>query len=189
MGIFEYIAVLTSIIIGLGLTHLLRGVASVIQNPGKPPTYWVHLLWVAYMFFNTVFWWWWEFRLGSIETWTFALYFFVVFYAFLQFLACAMLFPTSFEGYAGYKEYFYSRKTWFFGILAITYLLDPLDTLLKGKEYFLSLGMEYYVANCAQLLLCLIGMFSNNQRFHKLFAISLLAYQVSWALRLFDTVA
>ena len=34
MEIFEYIAVLTSIIIGLGITQLLRGVARVIQHPG-----------------------------------------------------------------------------------------------------------------------------------------------------------
>ena len=77
MDIFEYIAVLTSIIIGLGVTQLLRGLARLIQNPSHYRTYGVHLLWVATMFFNMVFWWWWEFRLGNIETWSFFLYSFV----------------------------------------------------------------------------------------------------------------
>jgi len=42
---FEYIAVLVSVIAGLGIVHLLRGVARFFtaRNIYKP--YWVHLLW------------------------------------------------------------------------------------------------------------------------------------------------
>ena len=40
MDIFEYVAVLTSIIIGLGIAHLLRGVARLIQHPDTEPVYW-----------------------------------------------------------------------------------------------------------------------------------------------------
>jgi predicted phage tail protein len=43
MGIFEYVAVLTSIIIGLGIAHLLQGVARMIQRQDTEPVYWVHL--------------------------------------------------------------------------------------------------------------------------------------------------
>ncbi len=35
MELFEYIAVLTSIIIGLALTQLLRGLAGLAQHPGR----------------------------------------------------------------------------------------------------------------------------------------------------------
>ena len=38
MGMFEYIAVLTSIIVGLGITHLLKGVARLVQHPGRVQT-------------------------------------------------------------------------------------------------------------------------------------------------------
>ena len=62
MDIFEYVAVLTSIIIGLGITHLLRGVAGLIQHPDQHRIYWVHLVWVGYLFFTLIFWWWWERR-------------------------------------------------------------------------------------------------------------------------------
>ena len=43
MDLFEYIAVLTSIIIGLAITHILRGVARLIQHPDTNRIYWVHL--------------------------------------------------------------------------------------------------------------------------------------------------
>lgn len=88
-----------------------------------------------------MFWWWWEFRLGTIGTWTFQLYMFVVLYAFIMFLACTLLFPDSMEGYKDYTAYFYSRKAWLIGAIGLSYLLDFVDTLVKGLEYFVSLGM------------------------------------------------
>ena len=45
---FEYVAVLTSIVIGLGITHLLQGVARVIQHPGRERLYWVLVVYGAF---------------------------------------------------------------------------------------------------------------------------------------------
>jgi hypothetical protein len=114
MEMFEYVAVLTSIIIGLGMAQLLLGLTRLIQNPERAKPYWIHLGWVLYMFIFSVFWWWWEFRLGTIMVWTFGVYLFVILYAFLVFLLCALLFPTSFSGHDGFKGYFYAKRAWFF---------------------------------------------------------------------------
>lgn len=38
MGMFEYVTVLTSIIAGLGITHLLQGTARLIQDPREGAT-------------------------------------------------------------------------------------------------------------------------------------------------------
>jgi hypothetical protein len=188
MGMFEYIAVLTSIIIGLGIAQLLRGAAGLVQQPDKTSIYWVHLCWVGYMFFTLVFWWWWEFRLSTIEIWTFDIYLFVVFYALTLFLVCALLFPVNLEGYKGYKGYFYSIRVWLFGLLALTYAIDLIDSLIKGYEYFMSLGPEYLITSVAQFSLCVVAMWTSNERYHAVFAISMLVYQISWAMRIFDTL-
>jgi hypothetical protein len=74
MDAFEYISILTSIIIGLGLAQLLLGVSRIIQHPDEEKPYWVHLSWVLTMFMYSVFWWWWEFNLNEIEIWTFGAY-------------------------------------------------------------------------------------------------------------------
>lgn len=186
MGMFEYIAVLTSIIIGLGMAQLLRGVAGLIQQTDKTSVYWVHLCWVGYMFFTLVFWWWWEFRLGTIEIWTFDIYFFVVFYAFVMFLICALLFPVHLEGHKDYKSYFYSMRVWLFGLLGLSYALDWIDSLLKSHEYFMSLGPEYFITSVVQFSLCVVAMWTSNERYHAIFAISMLAYQISWAVRMYE---
>ena len=132
----------------------------------------MHLCWVGYMFFTLIFWWWWEFRLGAIDNWSFQVYFFVVFYAFILFMASAMLFPTSMEGYENYKAYFYSRKGWLFGLLSLSYLMDFMDTLVKGKEYFISLGMEYLVVTLLQVAFLTGAMFTSNQRYQAVLAVA-----------------
>ena len=113
----------------------------------------------------------------------------MVFFAFTLFLASALLFPDSLEGYEGYKDYFYSRRGWLFGLVGLSYLLDLIDSLVKGQEYFMSLGMEYLITTLVQLALCVLAMVTSNERYHAVFAISMLAYQLSWAFRMFETVA
>jgi hypothetical protein len=51
-----------------------------------------------------------------------------------------------------------SRKGWFFGILALTFLVDVWDTSLKGKEYASALGVEYIVRTITYPILCLAAM-------------------------------
>lgn len=189
MGMFEYVIVLTSIVIGLALTHLMQGVAGLIQHPGRARIWWVHLAWVAFLFLSTVFWWWWEFRLRAIETWTFQLYFFVICYAFFIYVICAILFPRDLEGYDGFKDYFLSRRRWFFGLLIAWLAIDLLDTLAKGREHFAALGTEYMVAQAGLAGLCVIGLATRRERVHAAIVILVLGYQVSRVLRFYDTIS
>ena len=68
MEFFNYVMVLASVIVGLAVTHLLQGVAKMIQHPDRKQLYWVHLAWVALMFLNVLFVWWWEFQLAGVRT-------------------------------------------------------------------------------------------------------------------------
>lgn len=191
MDMFEYVSVLTSIVIGLALTHLMQGIAGLIQHPDRAGIWWVHLCWVAYMFLNSIFWWWYEFRLQRIEPWTFSLYAFVVFYAFYIYLICALLFPRDLEGYDGYRDYFLSRRKWFFGLLIGWGAVDLIDTAIKNTaetNYFASLGTEYLISQVALTLGAVVGLVSRRASVHATIGILFLIYQVSWVLRMFSTV-
>jgi hypothetical protein len=178
-------------VLGLALTHLMQGIAGLIQHPDRERIWWVHLVWVAYMFLNAIFWWWYEFRLQRIEEWTFSLYAFVIFYAFYIFLICALLFPRDLEGYDGYRDYLLSRRRWFFGLLAGWPAVDLIDTAIKNtseSNYFASLGMEYWVSQVALTLGAAVGLVSRRASVHATIAILFLIYQISWVLRMFSTV-
>jgi hypothetical protein len=183
--IFVHIKVVMGIIVGLSLTHLLRGSARLIQHPGRERTYWVHLLWVACIFLYLLDFWWWEFRLAEVTDWTLFLYLYLVLYALLLYLLCALLFPDDVRDYAGFKDYFYSRRRWIFGTLAIVLLIDIGDTLLKGKAYYAGLGIEYTLSILVYILACVIAMITASERYHRSFAVIALAYQIIHMLRLY----
>jgi hypothetical protein len=188
MEMFNYVMVLASVIIGLGITHLLMGVAGILQHPGREKTYWVHLAWVTATFLRAIFWWWFEFRLSQTAEWTFTLYAFVLAYAFLIYLWCALLFPRDLVGYDGFKDYFYSRRRWFFGIGLAGQAIDLVDTLLKGMDHFHSLGPSYVIALATISVLLMIAMWTRNERYHGAFAIFAVAYLIVYPWFVFDTV-
>jgi hypothetical protein len=188
MDMFNYVMVLASVIIGLGITHLLTGVAAIVQHPGREKVYWVHLLWVAAVFLRAIFWWWFEFRLSQTPQWTFTLYVFVLLYAFLIYLWCALLFPRDLGGYDGFKDYFYSRRAWFFGVALATQAIDIADTLLKGMAHFRSLGPSYPLLILFVSALMAVAMRTRNERFHAAFALFSVIYLVAYPWWVFDRV-
>lgn len=188
MDMFNYVMVLASIIIGLGMTHLLHGVAQLIQHPGRDKIYWVHLIWVAGAFFQAIFWWWWEFRLSTTIVWTFQLYLFLLFYAFIIYLRCALLFPSDLAGYDGYKDYFYSRRGWLFGIALAQVFVDLGDTLSKGWAHFLGLGPVYPIVAGAMIVLFSVAAITRNERYHGLVAVLVVAYQLLLAFNYYGTI-
>jgi hypothetical protein len=44
MSIFEYVVVLTSIVVGLALAHLAQGLATLVQHPGRIHVWWVFIV-------------------------------------------------------------------------------------------------------------------------------------------------
>jgi len=188
MEMFNYVMVLASVIIGLGITHLLQGVGRIVEHPGREKTYWVHLLWVTATFLRAIFWWWFEYRLSQTVEWTFTLYLFVLAYAFLIYLWCALLFPRDLEGYDGFKGYFYSRRRWFFGLLLAGQAVDVADTLLKGVAHFQSLGPSYIIGIVILSVLLLIAMRTRSERFHAAFGIFAVGYLIAYPWLVFDTL-
>lgn len=186
--IFPHIRIVMGMVIGLGVTRLLSGLARIVQHPKQYPLYPVHLLWAASVLLMLVHFWWWQFGLFGIVHWTFGSYLFVLIYSVTLFMLCAFLFPESMAGYEGYEDFFYRRRGWFFGLLAATYLIDVVDTLLKGADHFARFGPEYLVRTPVLALLCIAAAWSGNRRFHAWFAVGVLFYQISWIIRLFDTL-
>ena len=70
MSTFEYAMVLISIIIGLGITHILSSLGSAVhrlQHHGRSLRIEInYLVWVAFIFTWLVQFWWWRFRWSEL---------------------------------------------------------------------------------------------------------------------------
>jgi hypothetical protein len=186
--LFPHVRIIMGMVLSLGLARLLAGLARFVQHPGKTPLYSVHLGWAASMLLLLVHFWWWEYRLYAIPHWTIGLYLFLIFYTILLYALCALLFPDNIDEYSGYEDYFMSRRRWFFGLMAPAFVLDYIDTLIKGRGHAELFGIEYELRVPIYLLLCGIAIATTNRRFHATFVIGSLIYQLSWIVRLFDTL-
>jgi hypothetical protein len=185
MDIFSHIKSAIGIILGLSITHLLRGAAKQIQHPGRSKPYWVHSLWSLYLFILLLHFWWWEYNLHDIQHWLFAEYLFVIIYIVVYYSVCALLYPDDLNDYKDYEDYFYSRRKWVFGILGFSYLLDLIDTMIKGEAYLHHYGIEYPIRNITHFVLCMIAIRVNNRLFHSILVIAFIVYEFSYILRLF----
>ena len=181
-----HIKSIIAIIFGLSLTHLIKGSVSFIQHPGRKKFSILHFLWVFYIFILIIHFWWWEFNLKLIVQWNFGDYIFVIIYILLYYLLCAILYPDDLKGYDGYEDYFFSRKKWFFSVLAVCFLADIIDTTLKGSDYFLASVPEYYPRIIVHAALCLLAVFIKNKWFQYLLVIAFILYEISFIFRFFN---
>ena len=186
--LFQHIRLIVGMVLSLSLARLLNGIAKFVQHPTKIKIYPVHMGWVLTLLLYVIHFWWWEFRLQEIHSWTFESYLLVVSFAISFFLLSTLLFPDDISEYQGYEDYFGSRQRWFFGLLAISFIIDMFDGLIKGTAYIASLGPEFPIRNVVSIILCIIAMFVKNKNFQLGFVICTLLYELSWIFRLYHTV-
>jgi hypothetical protein len=175
-------------VVSLAIASVLTGVARFVQHPHRHKPDWIHLAWALSMLLSMLHFWWWEYRLSALS-WRFELYLFVMCFAILYYLMCAVLFPSDIAEYDGYGDYFMSRRRWFFALLAVSVAFDGIDSLLKGRDHFAAFGIEYPLRITAYFVLAGVAGWTANRRFHASLAVGNVLYQLSWILRGFDVLA
>lgn len=176
--------VLTSIIIGLGITHLLSGVGAAIDRISTSgsrfqlrPT---HGCWAGFVFVWLISFWWWQFRLlGLVSTWTMGRYLFIVLYAVLLFLLVVIVIPRDWESVTNLDEYFLAKRHWFFSAFLLGNVIDVVDSYLKGGwEYVAATGPFAVGLVIVTIPVFVIGIRSKNLRVHTPMAVIMLIWQV-----------
>ena len=176
--------VLTSIIIGLGITHILVGIGSAIDRLSghgqRLQLSWAHGAWLAALFVWMVLFWWWQFRLlGLLRAWTLGRYFFIILYAVLLFLLAVILVPSDWASTDSLDVYFLSKRWWFYPVFLLASIADLVDSFLKGGwHYVLGMGVMPLVFTAASIPVCLVGVLSKNIRVHSFMAVVFLLWLV-----------
>ncbi len=180
MSPFEYLSVLISIILALGMTRVLAGVGKMLQARSRRRVYWVHLIWVVNLFLYLVIAWWIFYRWRNQQPWTFFLFVFVLISPTILFLASLLLFPSesSLDQFIDYKKHYYGNHRAFFAIFALFTPVDFADSALKGMQHFLELGPQYVVSNLLYLAGLATAAITRNERYHQFYAVFFLVQTV-----------
>ena len=158
MDAFGYISVIFSVVIGLGLSHLLTGVVELFKARGRVRFYWLHLLWAALIFVGHIFLWWTMWNLRLLREWNFFFFLVILLAPVLLYVAAALLIPKVEPGSSlDLAEYFYENRPAFFAVAAaFTALMCAENWLLTGRmspapvttvfaAWFVLLGLSAFV--------------------------------------------
>ena len=162
---FEYVMVLTSLILGYGISQILIGVANIIRKSRKVQIYIPHLVCVVVIFGIHVQEWWINFEYSRVVmTWRFSVFAFIITYPLILFLMARLLFPLSFKGKkVDLKEFYLThyQKFFFFGFIMVLISIPQNVLLLE-----FSLGSQLPQLIMATLLLLPVFRKTRKNWFH-----------------------
>ena len=191
MGAFEYLSVLISIILALGMTRVLAGVGEMLQPRRHRRIYWVHVIWIVNLFIYLVLAWWIFYRWRNQPSWNFYLFVFVLISPTILYLASMLLFPPEAvtEESVDYKTHYYTNHRAFFVIFSMFTVVDIVDTLLKGIPHFLELGKTYIMSSALFLVGLLTAAATTDERYHQFYALFFLVQTIVISFILFQVLA
>ena len=134
MDAFNYLAVLISIILGLGIAHLLSGLGRVLQERRHVRSYWPAITWVILLLFLHVQTWWAMFGLRLLSRWTFPTFMLVLLQPVTLYLLAALALPEDrVASVVDLKASYYGQSRAFFSLTVVLLLVSlTRDRVLTG---------------------------------------------------------
>jgi hypothetical protein len=125
MSLFEFLMVLVSIIIGLGVAEILTGVGRQVRCRDSIHSYWVHSVLVTGIFFACLQQWWEIWGLRVVPEWSFHGLVMMLTGPVGLFLIAHLLFPEPVRG-ANLREYYFGAMRPIWWLAALTVVLATL---------------------------------------------------------------
>src|SRR5262245_56074436 len=132
---FAHLSVLISIVLGLGITNLLMGLARVVQLRERVVVYWPTIVWALTLLVIHIQTWWSMFGLRFVKTWDFVSFTLTLAQPILLFFLSALALPDFDRDEAlDLRRNYFTHVRWFFGIFIALLLLSLLRTYaLTGR--------------------------------------------------------
>src|SRR5881397_14407 len=140
MDAFNYLSVMVSIVLGLGLTQLFAGIGNLVQIRRRVKLYWLHSLWVLLLIVLHLHMWWSFWALRGVVDWTYATFVYVLIGPAALVIASHIIIPELLDGWIDVERHYFDTSPLFFGILALAatwaMFLEPITGL---RSFFVPL--------------------------------------------------
>jgi len=183
MSQFEYLSVLISIIVGLGVSHLLSSAARLIQARRQVRFYLPTLLWMCFLLLLQIQVWWVAFERAEQTGWHFFLFVLYLLIPVGAFLLSYLIVP-DLDAASGIdlRASYYQNRSWLYGILTALVLISLLDEAVENGAIPRDLDALFRVGF---LGMATVGLLSRGPRLHFALSSALLAGFLGYILLLF----
>ncbi len=160
---YQHVVVVMSIVLGLALTQLLKGIAQLYRARSRVRPYWLHSAWVGLLFvFGLVVWWtYWNYR--EVGEWTFFLFVLYLSPMIVFYFLTAIVIPDPSDTVTNLRDYYFASRVGFFGTFALYGVLASLTAVLVRGLALLDIANFFRLA---MVLLLLLAMRSASERVH-----------------------
>ena len=125
MSLFEFLMILLSLIVGLGLAEILSGIGRVLKSDGIHAFSWTHSAIVATIFIGLLQTFWESWGLGDIAEWSFPAMLLMLGSPTLLFLIAHILFPDAGQS-QDLDAYYFERARLLWVLAAVTVVIGTL---------------------------------------------------------------
>jgi hypothetical protein len=169
MDAFNYLSVLISLILGLAITQVLKGVRGLMQSRTRLVGYWPSVLWAILIVVISVQSWWSMFGLRHHTDWTFLQFSGVLMQTIVLYLLAALVLPDFFgDAAVNLRDHYYGHRRWFFSLLAILIVTSLVKQLIVDGELPRPLDFAFHGLFIA---IGLSGATIGNARYHAFLAL------------------
>lgn len=166
----EYLSVLVSIIVGLGISQVLSGIANLLVDRRRVRFYWVWAVAVGMVFLANIQFWWGTFSVGdAVATNFFSFVYFLLTPIALYLSAVVMVPDFEGEGEIDLKRHFFASRGLYFGFLAAVPLLSASRSVLISGDPVLSPERPFEMVFA---VLMASGALVASERWQKLVAVA-----------------
>lgn len=137
MSTEEYLSVLVSIVVGLGMSHTLTGSANLLVDRARVRGYWVWGMMLGINFLAHVQFWWSTFGLGEGVAGNFFGFLFFLLTPVALYLMAVLMLPSFDEthGTIDLRAHYFANRQWIFGIGALIPVFSAVRAVgLSGDE-------------------------------------------------------
>lgn len=181
---FSYLTVLFSIIIGLGIAHLLKAAAYVIHHRKTISIFIPTLLWWLTLLILHVQIWWSSFERRDVTDWEISKFAIFLTMPTLTYLASFVLIPEPEpNGNFNLEAIFFHNRRWFYGLMTLLPLASFLQEYLLYDTITYSLDAVFRVVFP---LLSILGCLIANKRFHVWLSLILFILLLIYVILLFQ---
>ena len=160
---YQHVVVVMSILVGLSVTQLLKGVAQLYRTRSRVRTYWLYWAWIALLAaFSFLLWWtFWNYR--GIADWNFLRFVTYLSPAVVFYFLVAIAIPDPSEAVDDLRKYYFSNRTGFFGAFALYGAVAGITALVVRGLPLLDPSNLFRLA---MVVLLIIAMRSASERVH-----------------------
>ena len=186
---FEYVSILVSIILGLGITQLLGSFSDLLYNHKKITFYGPHSIWVLFILFLHIQDWFITYQLKDLKVWYLPQLVFVLLYPITLFTTAKMLLPSN------DKEEQYNMVTFYNSQFPVIFILVSVNIFLSILFNIFLLQQTWTAQFMLITFLIIMSLFAIfkpvNKSFHFILAIiiaiasviSIIVEKNSWVIK------